>query len=66
VVERRNIINNYLRGGLTLRVLGEVDFRVGGSVDFELFLALLCLLFSFAILLRLDDLLKLLFAFLVF
>jgi hypothetical protein len=66
VVERRNIINNYLRGGLTLRVLGEVDFRVGGSVDFELFLALLCLLFSFAIFLRLDDLLKLLFAFLVF
>jgi hypothetical protein len=32
VVERRNMINNYLRG----RVLGGVDFR--GSVDFELFL----------------------------
>jgi hypothetical protein len=34
VVERRNMINNYLRGELALRVLGEVDFR--GSVDFEL------------------------------
>jgi hypothetical protein len=36
VVERRNMINNYLRGELALRVLGGVDFR--GSVDFELFL----------------------------
>jgi hypothetical protein len=36
VVERRNIINDYLRGELPLRVLREVNFR--GSVDFELFL----------------------------
>jgi hypothetical protein len=34
VVERRNMINGYLRGELALRVLGGVDFR--GSVDFEL------------------------------
>jgi hypothetical protein len=36
VVERRNMINDYLRGGgeLALRVLGGVDFR--RSVDFEL------------------------------
>jgi hypothetical protein len=46
VVERRNMINDYLRGELALRVLGGVDFR--WSVDFELlpwlelFLALLC------------------------
>jgi hypothetical protein len=36
VVERRNMINDYLRGELALRVLGGVDFR--GSVDFERFL----------------------------
>jgi hypothetical protein len=36
VVERRNIINDYLRGELALRVLREVNFR--GSIDFELFL----------------------------
>jgi hypothetical protein len=36
VVERRNMINDYLRGELTLRGLGGVDFR--GSVVFELFL----------------------------
>jgi hypothetical protein len=36
VVERRNMINGYLRGELALRGLGGVDFR--GSVDFELFL----------------------------
>jgi hypothetical protein len=36
VVERRNMINDYQRGELALRVLGGVDFRV--SVDFELFL----------------------------
>jgi hypothetical protein len=36
VVERRNMINDYLRGELALRVLGGVDF--GESVDFELFL----------------------------
>jgi hypothetical protein len=35
VVERRNMINDYLSGELALRVLGRVDFR--GSVDFELF-----------------------------
>jgi hypothetical protein len=34
VVERKNMINDYLRGELALRVLGGVDFR--GSVDFEL------------------------------
>jgi hypothetical protein len=34
VVERRNIINDYLRGELALRGLRGVDFR--GSVDFEL------------------------------
>jgi hypothetical protein len=34
VAKRRNMINNYLRGELALRVLGEVNFR--GSVDFEL------------------------------
>jgi hypothetical protein len=33
VDERRNMINDYLRGELTLRLLGGVDFR--GSVDFE-------------------------------
>jgi hypothetical protein len=27
VVERRNMINDYLRGELALRVLGRVDFR---------------------------------------
>jgi hypothetical protein len=35
VVERRNMINDYLRGELVLRVLGGVDFR--GNVDLELF-----------------------------
>jgi hypothetical protein len=34
VVERRNMINDYLSEELALRVLGGVDFR--GSVDFEL------------------------------
>jgi hypothetical protein len=34
LVERRNMVNDYLRGGeLALRVLGVVDFR--GTVDFE-------------------------------
>jgi hypothetical protein len=33
VVERRNMINYYLRGELALRVLGGVDFR--GSINFE-------------------------------
>jgi hypothetical protein len=42
VVERRNMINDYLRGGeLALRVLGGVDFR--GSVDFEFFMHFECL-----------------------
>jgi hypothetical protein len=43
MVERRNMINDYLRGELALRVLGRVCFR--GSLefcDFELFLTLLC------------------------
>jgi hypothetical protein len=43
VDERRNMINDYLRGELALRVLGGVDFKrsvdfeliSGGSVDFE-------------------------------
>jgi hypothetical protein len=34
VVERRSMINVYLRGKLALRGLGKVDFR--GSIDFEL------------------------------
>jgi hypothetical protein len=34
VVERRNMINDYLRGELALRVLGGIDFR--GGIDFEL------------------------------
>jgi hypothetical protein len=33
VVEGRNMINDYLREELALRVLGGVDLR--GSVDFE-------------------------------
>jgi hypothetical protein len=33
MVERRNMINDYLRGELALRVLGGVDFM--GSIDFE-------------------------------
>jgi hypothetical protein len=64
-----------IKGGeLALRVLGGVDFR--GSVDFELFLALLChfawlcrfscLLLAFAVFLFLDDLLELFLAFWVF
>jgi hypothetical protein len=39
VVERRNMINDYLRGELALRVLGGVDFRgvliLSFCVDFE-------------------------------
>jgi hypothetical protein len=34
--ERRNMINDYLRGELALRVLWGLDFR--GCVDFELLL----------------------------
>jgi hypothetical protein len=34
VDERRNMINDYLRGEISLKVLGGVDFR--GSVHFEL------------------------------
>jgi hypothetical protein len=36
VVERRNMINNYLRGRACIESVRGVDFR--GSVDFELFL----------------------------
>jgi hypothetical protein len=36
VVERRNMINDYLRGRACTESVGRVDFR--GSVDFELFL----------------------------
>jgi hypothetical protein len=42
VVERRNMINDYLGGELALRVLGGVDFRgvliSSLCVEFELFL----------------------------
>jgi hypothetical protein len=31
VDETRNMINDYLRGGLALRVLGGVDFKGGGG-----------------------------------
>jgi hypothetical protein len=81
VVERRNMINDYLRGELALRVLGIVfilsfcaDFEFLPS--FELFLALLChftwlccfscLLLDFAVFLLLDDLLELFLVFWVF
>jgi hypothetical protein len=37
VVERRNMINDYLRGELALRVLGGV-LILSFCVDFELFL----------------------------
>jgi hypothetical protein len=37
VVERRNMINDYLRGELALRVLGGV-LILSYCVDFELFL----------------------------
>jgi hypothetical protein len=36
VVERRNMINGYIRGRACIERLGGVDFR--GSADFELFL----------------------------
>jgi hypothetical protein len=36
VIERRNMINDYLRGEIGLRVLEGVDFK--GSVDFKLLL----------------------------
>jgi hypothetical protein len=39
VVERRNMINDYLRGRGCIEIVRGVDFR--GSVDFELF-ELLC------------------------
>jgi hypothetical protein len=42
VVERRNMINDCLRGELALRVLGGIDFRgvliLSFCIDFELFL----------------------------
>jgi hypothetical protein len=80
VVERKNMINDYLRGELALRVLGGVDFR--RSVDFELlpwlelFLALLChfawlyrfscRLLAFMVFLLPNDLLELFMVFWVF
>jgi hypothetical protein len=36
VVERRNMINDYLRGRAYIESVRGIDFR--GSVDFELFL----------------------------
>jgi hypothetical protein len=73
VVERRNVINDYLRGRACIESVRGVDFR--GSVDFELllcfelFLALLyhfawisrfsCPLLAFVVFLLLDDLLEL-------
>jgi hypothetical protein len=69
VVERRNMINDYLRGRDCIE-------SVRGSVDLELFLTLLyhfawfcrflCRLLTFAVFLLLDDLLELLLAFWVF
>jgi hypothetical protein len=69
VVERRNMINDYLRGRTCIE-------SVRGSVDLELFLTLLChfawlcrflcRLLTFAVFLLLDDLLELLLAFWVF
>jgi hypothetical protein len=66
VVERRNMINDYLRGRACIE-------SVRGSVDLELFLTLLyhfawlcrflCRLLTFAVFLLLDDLLELLLAF---
>jgi hypothetical protein len=38
-LREENMINSYLRGEITLRVLGEVDFRK--SFEFELFLLVL-------------------------
>jgi hypothetical protein len=42
VVERRNMINDCLRGELALRMLGGIDFRgvliLSFCIDFELFL----------------------------
>jgi hypothetical protein len=80
VVERRNMINNYLRGRACIESVRGIDFR--GSVDFELlhwfdlFLALLChfawlchfscRLLAFAVFLLLDDPLELFLAFWVF
>jgi hypothetical protein len=80
VVERRNMINDYIRGRAYIESDRGVDFR--GSVDFELFpwlelfLALSChfawfchfscLLLAFAVVLLLDDLLQLFLAFWVF
>jgi hypothetical protein len=80
VVERRNMINDYIRGRACIESDRGVDFR--GSVDFELlpwlelFLALSChfawfchfscLLLAFAVVLLLDDLLELFLPFWVF
>jgi hypothetical protein len=41
VDERRNIINDYLKGRACIESVRGVDFR--GSVDFELFLHFECL-----------------------
>jgi hypothetical protein len=75
VVERRNMINDYLRGDVALRVLGRV-LILSFCVDFELFLALLCYfawlccfsccLLAFAVFLLLDDILEFFLAFWVF
>jgi hypothetical protein len=77
VVERRNMINDYLRGELALRVLRELIsggvLILNFCVDFELFLPLLCHfawlchfschLLAFAVFLLLDDILYLFLAF---
>jgi hypothetical protein len=51
VVQRRNMINDYLRGKLALRVLGGIDFRgvliLSFCVDFELFLFFFAILLGF-------------------
>jgi hypothetical protein len=41
VVERRNMINDYLRGELAMRMLGGV-LNLSFCAYFELFLSLLC------------------------
>jgi hypothetical protein len=77
VVERRNMINDYLRGSVCIESVrgswfqGDIEY-----FDFKLFLALLCyfawschfycLLLVFAVFLLLDDLIELFLAFLVF
>jgi hypothetical protein len=59
VDERRNMINDYLRGRALLGGVWILRF----CFDFELFLLFSCLLLAFAVFLLLDDLLELFLAF---